>query len=142
MNLGIASRRRAALLALVLLPACSSSARYTVPATAINTALGLGASAQQRAAGGCFATCAYGTVCNPGTGFCEPSPCGTCPDGERCIVVNGGWKCGTEAEASSAAAAVRTKLPPPGQIVPGVGISPRTGSGPPSLPERPPPDQP
>jgi len=146
MVVGIASRRRAAPVALALLCACRSSGPYTLPAAAINTALGLGASAHQRAAGGCFATCAYGTTCNPRTGFCERSPCGTCPAGQSCVVVNGGWKCGTEGEASSAAAAVRTNLPPPGQVVPGVGISPRTGSGPPpsppARPGAPGPDQP
>jgi len=129
-------------IALALVCACRSSGPYTVPAAAINTALGLGAAAQQRAAGGCIATCVHGTVCNPRTGFCERSPCGTCPAGEGCIVVSGGWKCGTEAEASSAASAIRTQLPP-GQIVPGIGISPQTGSGPPaSPPARPGPDQP
>lgn len=143
MGVRIGSRARAAAIVLSLLCACSSSGPYTVPAAAINTALGLGASAQQRAAGGCFATCAYGTVCNARTGFCEPSPCGTCGAGESCVVVNGGWKCGTEAEASSAASTVRTNLPPPGQVVPGLGISPRTGSGPPpSPPARPGIDQP
>jgi hypothetical protein len=138
-----ASRVRTALVAvtLALLSACSSSAPYTVPAAAINTALGLGASAQQRAAGGCFATCSRGRSCNPQTGFCEPSLCGACPAGQSCIVVHGGWQCGTEGEASSAAATIRTNLPPPGQVVPGLGISPRTGSGPP-LPAHPGPDQP
>src|SRR5512144_2851109 len=118
-----ASRSRAARVAVTvaLLSACSSSAPYTVPAAAINTALGLGASAQQRAAGGCFATCSPGRTCNPRTGFCEPSLCGTCPTGESCIVVHGGWLCGTEGEASGAAATVRTCLPPPGQVVPGLG---------------------
>lgn len=123
---------------------CSSSAPYTAPAAALNTALGLGVAAQQRAAGGCVATCGYGTACNPRTGLCERSPCGTCPAGESCIAAREGWRCATEEEAGKIAAGIRARLPPPGQLVPGVGIAPQTGSGPPPPPSalRPGPDQP
>ncbi len=120
---------------------CSSSAPYTAQGAAINTALGLGASAQQRSAGGCFAECAHGTVCNPGTGLCERSPCGICPAGESCVAADDGWRCASREEVGKLTSGVRTQLPPPGQVVPGLGISPRTGSGPPE-PHHPGPDQP
>jgi hypothetical protein len=125
---------------LALLLACRSSAPYTAPAAAINSALGLGVSARQRAAGGCFAMCTNGLECNPRTGYCEPPPCGPCPAGESCILASGGFRCGSGAEASTPGAAIRTDLPPPAQVVPGIGISPRTGGGPP-LPHHPGPDQ-
>jgi len=51
--------------------ACRSSAPYTIPSAVLNTGLALGASAQQRSQGDCFAVCTNGTVCNPRTGFCE-----------------------------------------------------------------------
>lgn len=131
-----------ALLALALLPsaACRSSAPYTVPAAAINAALGLQTAVQQRAAGGCFAACVAGTQCNPRTGFCEKAPCGDCPAGLSCIVARDGFRCGTPGEAGRAD--VQVRLPPPGTIGAGIGISPRTGAGPPPLHERPAPDAP
>ncbi len=59
------------------LAACGSSASYTIPSAAINTAIAAGASAAQRSAGGCYAQCVGGTVCNPRNGFCE-SPGAVC----------------------------------------------------------------
>ena len=48
----------AVLLGLVLaLTGCRSSAPYTIPSAAINTAIAAGASAAQRSAGGCYAQC-------------------------------------------------------------------------------------
>jgi hypothetical protein len=141
-GVGLASRlAMVAPVALALLCSCSSSERYTVPAAAINTALGLGVAAQQRAAGACFAECVYGTSCNPRTGLCERSPCGTCPTGESCVASNEGWRCLTGEEAGKITAGVQATLPAPVQVVPGVGISPRTGSGPPE-PYHPGPDRP
>ncbi len=142
MLVGVACRMaRLAPVAVLLLSACGSTAPYTVPAAAINTALALGSSVQQRAAGGCVATCGYGTVCNPGTGFCETSPCGSCRGGESCVAAADGWRCATSEEAAKiSGAAIRAKLQP-GQVVPGIGISPQTGSGPPA-PVHPGSDQP
>lgn len=61
---------------------------------AINTAIALGASAAQRASGGCYAICIDGTVCNPQNGFCERRPCtrgcgpnGTCDKYGMCQTV-------------------------------------------------------
>lgn len=52
--------------------ACQSSGPYTTPATvAANVGLGLAGAAASRAAGGCFAQCLPGTVCNKTTGLCE-----------------------------------------------------------------------
>ena len=115
------------LLAAMALPACAvackSSAPYTLPAAAINTALAAGVAAAQRSAGGCYAQCVGGTVCNPRTGFCE-SPAVVC----------------VGAEADSLAclnrpgATMNTGTPGPGTsaVLPGpVGISPATGSVPP-----------
>jgi hypothetical protein len=119
-----------AVLAVVL--GCKSTAPYTVPAAAINTALAVGTSLQQRAEGGCFATCAYGTVCDPRTGTCvkETSACGSaCQSWEVCVETEpSAWRCipatslVTTARQPSAAA--------PGEVAPGVGISPATGSVP------------
>ena len=54
-------------------------------AAAIMTAVGVGASVQQRKAGGCYANCPPGTSCNPATGYCDELPCrGLCPEGQWC----------------------------------------------------------
>lgn len=61
---------------------------------AINTAIAVGASAAQRASGGCYAICIDGTVCNPQNGLCERRPCtrgcgptGTCDTNGMCQTV-------------------------------------------------------
>lgn len=52
----------------------------------INTSLALGSAAAQRAAGGCYATCPVGTMCDGETGYCLPLPCrGRCRSDERCV---------------------------------------------------------
>jgi hypothetical protein len=105
--------------ALALVAACKSSAPYTVPAAALNTGVALGLAGAQRAQGGCYAVCAYGTVCNPKTGlceaptsdvYCEPAPEG----GTRCVPLQ----------------LQRTQKVEP-QPAAGVGLSPATGSAPP-----------
>lgn len=108
------------LAALLLAPACASTAAHTAGAAAINTAVAAGAALNQRAAGGCYATCTHGTVCNPRTGLCESaSAAEVCDQGEtgtvRCVPVMGvGVRRAAEVPAPAA--------PPP------VGISPATGS--------------
>jgi hypothetical protein len=80
---------------LLLVAGCASSAPYTIPAAALNTALAGGFSAAQRSMGGCYATCTNGTACNPRTGFCEKtaSSC-ACPAGEVCLEsADGATKC-------------------------------------------------
>jgi hypothetical protein len=122
--------RTAALLAYTLaLASCQSSAKYTLPSAAINTALAAGASVAQKSAGGCYATCVGGTICNPRTGFCE-SPGVVCigSEAESPACVN---RPGTTMDTSAAGPTVR-----PPTTVP-FGISPATGSVPPPPGSRP-----
>jgi hypothetical protein len=102
---------------------CKSSAPYTVPAAAINTALAVGVSAAQRSAGGCYAQCVAGTICNPRTGFCE-QPGAIClgqPSDPPSCLSRPGATMGTAAQVPGAAG--MTDSP--------IGISPATGSVPP-----------
>ncbi len=113
---------RSALLVLVLGTGCRSSAPYTVPAAALNSAVAVGAALGQKAAGGCYATCTHGTACNPRTGLCEAASASeVCDQGEtgavRCVPVMG---VGVTRPVEAA-----TPAPPP------VGLSPATGSVPP-----------
>lgn len=129
------SRVWVAPLALLVAGGCRTSAPYAFPAAAINTSAALAASAQQRAAGGCYAACVYGTECNPLTGFCEPTPCGKCPDGTRCAASSDGFRCSSEA-AARVPATLQTRPPLSGGIVPGVGFSVQPGGPPPSPQDR------
>jgi len=114
---------------LAVLAGCGSSAPYTLPSAAINTALAAGAAAAQRSAGGCYAQCVGGTVCNPRNGFCE-SP------GAVCI--------GMESDPPSClnrpGTTMQTTVPGPagtGDAPLPLGISPATGSVPPPPGTRP-----
>jgi hypothetical protein len=111
---------------------CGSTAPYTVPAAAINSAVAIGASLQQRSQGGCYATCAYGTVCDARTGTCvkETSACGSaCQSWEVCVEAEASeWRC---IPATSIVTTTRAQgATAPGEVVPGVGVSPATGSVP------------
>jgi len=127
--------RALAVAVLALLAACQSTAPYTVPAALINTALAVGVSAQERAAGGCYATCAHGTVCNARTGLCDPAPCsGGCQSWETCVETEAAWRC-------VPATTIMARTPPasaaiPGEVAPGIGVSPATGSVPTLPPAR------
>jgi len=99
--------------------ACRSSAPYTIPAAAINTAIAASSSAVQRSQGGCYATCTGNTVCNPTTGFCEPFVIG-CPPGEPTTS-----PCSTNPDMAT------TRAAPSGGAGLPVGVSPATGSVPP-----------
>jgi hypothetical protein len=115
-------RPRLALLALVVASGCRSSAPYAVPAAALNTAVAVGAALGQKAAGGCYATCSHGTVCNPRTGLCEAaSSTEVCDQGEtgsvRCVPVMG------------VGVARPAELSP--EPAPPIGLSPATGGVPP-----------
>ncbi|HEY6101234.1 MAG TPA: hypothetical protein VIW03_17490 [Anaeromyxobacter sp.] len=104
--------------AFVTLAACSSTAPHTVGAAAINSGLALGSAAAQRHAGGCYAVCTNGTLCNPNTGLCEAQPraeyCEEAPGGGlRCIPL----QIGKEQERQQR----------PGSSLP-VGVSPATGT--------------
>jgi hypothetical protein len=105
-------------IAIVAAAACKSSAPYTVPSAAINTAIALGAAGVQRAQGGCYAVCTHGMVCNPETGLCEAAPanayCEEAPGGGiRCVPLQVG------------------KERQPAQPTFPLGVSPATGSVPP-----------
>jgi hypothetical protein len=138
-------RRLAPFAALALALACRSSAPYTVPSALINTALAGAVGAQQRAAGGCWATCAYGTACNERSGLCERAACpGGCEAGDTCVESGGAWRCAPTASVA-ASVADRTRAAggtAPGEVLPGVGVSPATGSVPTLPPAKAAPDAP
>ncbi len=121
-----------AALGVVALCACQSTAPYTLPAAGIHAVLGLGMSARQRAEGGCYATCTSGTECNPRSGFCEPAACGACRGWETCIETEVAWRClPNGATTLTESRSGKTKTAPPGEIVPGFGVSPLSGTAPP-----------
>lgn len=105
-------------------PACKSSAPYTLPAAAVNTGIAAAVSGMQRSAGGCYAQCVGGTVCNPASGFCE-QPGKVClgleSDPPSCLNRPGAATMGTSAQVPGAG----------GETVSPIGISPATGSVPP-----------
>lgn len=111
------------------LSSCRSSAQYTVPSAAINSAIAVGASMAQKSAGGCYAQCVGGSICNPRTGFCE-SPGAVCigaeADSPACLN-RAGPTMGTSASGPSGANT--TPFP--------LGVSPATGSVPPPPGARP-----
>ena len=89
----------------VLLVACKTGSPNTAVGAAVTTAAALGASAANRAAGGCYAICTAGTVCNPRTGLCDREACdGRCGAGEICEETFSGSKCvaGTTGVATKA----------------------------------------
>lgn len=111
--------------AALLVVGCKSSAPYTLPSAALNTGLAVGVAAMQRSAGGCWADCVGGTVCNPKTGFCE-APVAVCVGAEADTL---------PCAASPGAAGLSTYRP---GLAPGagsapfpLGISPATGTVPP-----------
>ncbi len=76
-------RSFAVLLAAGLL-SCHASTNSLIGA-AVMTPLALGASAANRAGGGCYAVCQQGEQCNEKTGLCEALPCrGQCSASETC----------------------------------------------------------
>lgn len=111
---------------LLLFPGCRSSAPYTLPSVAINTAIAASASAVQKSAGGCYAQCVGGTICNPRSGFCE-SPGAVCigmeSDPPSCLN-RPGTTMGTSTTGPQGTGGVNDGLFP-------FGVSPATGSVPP-----------
>ena len=111
------------------LAGCRSSAPYTLPSAAVNTAIAAGASVSQKSAGGCYAQCVGGTICNPRNGFCE-SPGAVCVGSEADSPA-----CLNRAEptmgTSTAGPAGSSTSPFP------IGVSPATGSVPPPPGARP-----
>jgi hypothetical protein len=118
-------RHLAPLVALAAICACKSTAPYTTPAAAINTAAALGMSAQQRSQGGCYSTCTNGTACNPRTGYCEPiSARDVCVESE-----GGGMRCAPMATPIISQRQAGGEAPV--GLTPTLGVSPATGSVPP-----------
>jgi hypothetical protein len=112
--------------------ACKSSAPYTIPAAGLNTLIGVTTAMHSRASGGCYAVCVYGTVCNASTGMCEPARCGGgCDVSEVCVEAEAAlWRCVPRA-ALSAERSMGTGQPAPlVPGLPGLGVSPATGSVP------------
>lgn len=71
---------------LLLLTTCAGASAATIGNAAVGSAVALGASAVQRASGGCYSQCVPGTTCNPKTGLCDPLPCrGECLATEECV---------------------------------------------------------
>lgn len=117
-------RSLACTVALAVALGCASSAPYTVPSAAINTALAAGASAGQVAAGGCYAVCVYGTVCNPKTGFCERDTAAPCAAGTAADP-----RCAAPVPVFGIEQGARVR--PTGGSTSPIGVSPETGRAPP-----------
>jgi len=104
------TRAGLALVALLLL-GCKTGSPNTLVGAAVTTAAGIGASAANRAAGGCIAICTAGTVCNTRTGLCDRQACdGRCSQNEVCEETFSGSKCvqGTTGVAAKADGQTRT----------------------------------
>src|SRR4051812_48407032 len=87
-------RMFAALLCAAGFAACHTGSASTLVGASTMTALALGTSAAERAAGGCYAMCTNGTACNPRTGLCELQPCrNQCSVSEHCETSFTGDKC-------------------------------------------------
>jgi hypothetical protein len=119
--------------AVLFLAGCTSSAPHTMAAAAVHSGLAAGFAATERAAGGCYAVCAYGTVCNPHSGFCEPADrvidpaLAVCMPGEPCQKPGG-----EPAIAKTRPLGVRQ----PNEVIPGVGLAPTSGTVPPLPPAK------
>jgi hypothetical protein len=108
-------------LVLAALCACRSTAPYTLPAAAINTAIAAGASAYQRSKGGCYSACTNGTVCNTRTGYCVPAS-----EQDVCVEDGaGGMRCAPMGVIGESRPEARI----PGGAT--IGVSPVTGTVPP-----------
>lgn len=84
----------AAVMVLSTLPSCAAASAGVAAEAAVNTAVGVTASAIRRASGECYTPCNPGSVCNKGTGLCEPIPCGgRCSFDEKCEATYTGDKC-------------------------------------------------
>jgi hypothetical protein len=87
----------------LLLAACGTNSSTLIGA-GLTTAIGVGASMASRADGGCYANCTAGTVCNPGTGFCERMTCGECGPHQICDESGAVPQCVEDPEPAASAA--------------------------------------
>src|SRR5258706_8387123 len=98
------------------LVSCHTGSSNTMAGAAIMTSLALGASAANRAAGGCYAVCQQGERCNESNGLCEALPCRRlCRGDETCEEGFFGVKCppGPALSISSSALPASTRPAPP-----------------------------
>ena len=124
---------RVVALLVLLLPACAPSMAAGVAST---TAAAGALSLAQRKAGGCYAICTGGTICNPRSGLCERAPCdGLCGRDEHCEASYAETKCapGAPADVVSTAPGSQKTIPAlqpegvtsgPPQIVPAAERNP------------------
>lgn len=62
-----------------------ASSGSSAAGAAVLGSLAAASAVASRAAGGCYAECTHGTICNTATGLCERLPCGgTCEAGQAC----------------------------------------------------------
>jgi hypothetical protein len=93
---------------------CHTGSSNTIAGAAVMTSLALGASAANRAAGGCYAVCQEGEACNESTGLCEVLRCrGKCRADESCEEGFFGIKCipGPALSVSTGASPVTVRPP-------------------------------
>lgn len=96
---------------LLLLMACTPN---MLVGAATTTSAAVTLSAVQRKAGGCYAVCTGGTVCNPRSGFCERLPCdGLCGPDEHCDTSFSQSKCapGAPSDVVSSAKGSQKTIP-------------------------------
>ncbi|MGZ6141982.1 MAG: hypothetical protein ACXWLM_01530 [Myxococcales bacterium] len=108
--------RRLALILTCAALSCHTGSANTMTGAVVMSSLALGASAANRAAGGCYAVCQQGEACNEQTGLCEVLPCrGKCAIGESCEEGFFGIKCvpGPALSVSTASTGAKTLPPPP-----------------------------
>lgn len=77
------------------------SAPGAIEGAAVMTALGATAAGVNRATGGCYASCAPGSVCDPETGLCRRVSCGVCPSGHVCDTLIDPPRCVLRVEAQA-----------------------------------------
>jgi hypothetical protein len=108
-----------ALLCAAVLLSCHTGSSNTVSGAVIMSSLALGASAANRASGGCYAVCQQGERCNEKTGMCEALPCrGQCMAGETCEEGFFGVKCLPNASLAVSASQLEPPPPPPSEETP------------------------
>jgi len=118
--------------AVAALAGCASTAPHTMGAAAIGSGVALGAAAASRSAGGCWAVCTDGWVCNPASGWCEKPkvtlPADCLPNGAssdpRCTpwpapTVTGQGGAAPSGSGAGYAPATTRPPPPPNESSPG-----------------------
>lgn len=109
---------------------CHTGSANTITGAAVMTSLAVGASAANRAAGGCYAVCQQGERCNEKTGLCEALPCrGQCRADETCEEGFFGVKCLPGPALSVSSQAVPASTAPAAPAVKDKGAVKENGAG-------------